>query len=385
MAGGTGRRPMMRYSIPEWSGDSHDGLISEPEQERTLVDQWLRLPPGTRLTDTNGATIMVLAPGRHNRHAGPDISGARIFRHGEFISGAVECHRTAMDWWHHRHQSDTNYSPVILHVVRQWRPSVPILPFPTVVLKPELPHPPGCRLSSRSEIAQQQLRNLGRRRWQEKVEQFISLTDDSTTAGTGIIRRALEACGYGGNRETFGRLADRILPRLYPGQTFAILLTELQRLAALPELQWQRCSVRPANRIENRLPAAAHLLEFLLSVAVLSRSDDRAFQAALDRQLKPAIGPGLLVELLGNVFYPWLGARALVRRDFILLAHWQASWERLRLPGTYGVLQRRFGHLFATADLKNFCFAQGGLMVVKRYCRSGGCARCPLPAVSSDA
>jgi len=69
------------------------------------------------LATTRGEPVMVIFPGVHNVHAGPDFHHARIRIGDAMWAGQVEIHLKASDWNRHRHQGDERYHNVILHVV----------------------------------------------------------------------------------------------------------------------------------------------------------------------------------------------------------------------------------------------------------------------------
>lgn len=71
------------------------------------------------LLSASGEQIEVLSTGFHNRDAGPDFFNARI-RIGETTwAGNVEIHWKASEWMAHRHEKDSAYDNVILHVVKE--------------------------------------------------------------------------------------------------------------------------------------------------------------------------------------------------------------------------------------------------------------------------
>jgi hypothetical protein len=73
----------------------------------------------TDLTTTEGEKLSILFPGTLNKNGGPDFTAAKI-RVGETtFFGNIEIHLRTSDWEKHRHQSDTQYRNVILHVVFQ--------------------------------------------------------------------------------------------------------------------------------------------------------------------------------------------------------------------------------------------------------------------------
>jgi len=69
------------------------------------------------LATTGDDTIVILDTGSHNHLAGPDFFNARIRIGKQLWAGNVEIHVKSSDWYVHRHEEDTNYDNVILHVV----------------------------------------------------------------------------------------------------------------------------------------------------------------------------------------------------------------------------------------------------------------------------
>lgn len=89
--------------------------------ERLLHYTWRHklLPLGT-LRTTDGREVEVISPGLYNRSdAGPDFFNAKLRMDGMTWVGNVEMHVKASDWYRHRHDSDSAYDSVILHVVEQ--------------------------------------------------------------------------------------------------------------------------------------------------------------------------------------------------------------------------------------------------------------------------
>ena len=70
-----------------------------------------------QLQTTQGESIQILHFGRHNTHAGPDFTEARIKIADTLWVGNVEMHLKSSEWLAHRHQEDKAYDTVILHVV----------------------------------------------------------------------------------------------------------------------------------------------------------------------------------------------------------------------------------------------------------------------------
>lgn len=69
------------------------------------------------LRTTAGEIVEILNPGQFNTNQGPDFSDARIRIGKTLWVGSVELHIRTSDWGRHRHDKDSNYNNVILHVV----------------------------------------------------------------------------------------------------------------------------------------------------------------------------------------------------------------------------------------------------------------------------
>lgn len=87
-------------------------------REEFLHFIWLyQLFDHSRLLTDEGEVLLILNPGIHNSHSGPDFSDARI-RIGENIwVGHVEIHIKSSDWYAHNHHLNNAYNNVVLHVI----------------------------------------------------------------------------------------------------------------------------------------------------------------------------------------------------------------------------------------------------------------------------
>ncbi|MBT0608863.1 DUF2851 family protein [Aequorivita echinoideorum] len=71
------------------------------------------------LTTADKEILQIIHPGSHNSNAGPDFVNAQIVLGAQHWAGNVEIHLKSSDWYAHKHEIDSAYENVILHVVWQ--------------------------------------------------------------------------------------------------------------------------------------------------------------------------------------------------------------------------------------------------------------------------
>lgn len=71
----------------------------------------------TNAQTSDGQSVVLVDTGIHNHNSGPDFFNAKIQIGDQLWAGNVEIHLRASDWYFHRHETDSNYDNVILHVV----------------------------------------------------------------------------------------------------------------------------------------------------------------------------------------------------------------------------------------------------------------------------
>ena len=271
-----------------------------------------------QLRTLEGRAVQVLHPGFWNHGAGPDFREAMIRFEGEPPRvGDVEIDLHSSDWRAHRHDTNANFSNVILHVVWEGENSTG---QPTLTLKPVLDSPAGdLALWLGSESAQSfpiellgqccaPLRSLSTERLAELLHQaaFIRLQAKAAqfqarARQTGWEQALWEglfrALGYKQNLWPMQRLAE-LRPRLCPEDAEPSLLILQARLlgvggllpeelpkvqpatdnyvrrswdswwrereefhdCSLPRELWKFSGLRPSNHPQRRLALAAHWL-----------------------------------------------------------------------------------------------------------------------------
>ena len=85
--------------------------------ERAIQRLWASGEVRGPMAAASGAKIEILNQGDWNRGAGPDFLGAEILVDGRRVRGDIEIHLRCADWHAHGHESDPNFTNVILHAV----------------------------------------------------------------------------------------------------------------------------------------------------------------------------------------------------------------------------------------------------------------------------
>lgn len=99
--------------------------------EEDIARRWWALPLQVSLPLTNGESYKLLYAGRPGGSSGPDIRDAILSfslahagsgatageEEDQKITGDVEIHVRATDWFAHQHHTDKRYNNVVLHIV----------------------------------------------------------------------------------------------------------------------------------------------------------------------------------------------------------------------------------------------------------------------------
>jgi hypothetical protein len=87
-------------------------------KEEYLHTLWrLKRLPFSELKLSDGKEFKLLNTGWHNHDAGPDFFNGSVEIDGIIWHGNIEIHINSSDWYAHKHQHDSAYNNVILHVV----------------------------------------------------------------------------------------------------------------------------------------------------------------------------------------------------------------------------------------------------------------------------
>lgn len=401
-----------------------EGEPSSSLSERELFDLWegQRFPPAA-LSSRRGERLSVIYRGRATGGPGPDFRDAVIAAPWGVLLGDVELHVRASDFARHGHALDPAYDRLVLHLVF-WDdagedtrlasgrrvPVAALAPWAerrSQQLRAWLSLPVRWQEPCRSAIDRlgppavaAALDRLGDRRFQEKVQAF-AVRFRSEDGEEVLWQALLEALGYGGNRDAFRLLAQR-LPWLQLRAALAALPAAQERTAAArrllqeaafrpPLLPWQRRGLRPGNGPGRRLEGAAALAgryalrglapAFLRLAAEVAERGPEALIAglivpeggqALPNGGQAFVGRGRALEIAANVLLPFAAAW----RPAVAGAA-ASVYRRLPRPAAYGAV-RHLDRALGGAVPIDARRQQGMLYLLRWYCTQGGCGRCPL-------
>ncbi len=320
------------------------GRFREPLTERHVQAIWYdREFRPERLLTRRGTPVRVIHPGVWNLEAGPDFKDAvlEIGTNGERRVGDVEVHLSPSDWTAHRHGKDPAYRNVIAHVTWGCGPEPETLPpdavsvwlgrfvttrtgfspedvdlsaYPFARL-PSADRPCFERLRDEPDLALEVLSAAGEHRLLAKARRLAATLALRPLARLQVFyEEVMTALGYKRNARGFRRVAeavpyDRIVAE--PENAAPALL------GAAGFVDWNRLGLRPSNRPEARLRAAAAIFT-RTGIAELAEADSfaapdcRAMLRELTRDR--LMGRGRAAAILANVVVPFALARGAVGR-----------------------------------------------------------------------
>ena len=395
--------------------------------ESTLASLWQRahtLAEG--LVSEDGQRFRVLYPGRPNPRAGPDFHDAIVVTgDGQQITGDVELHVSAPDWYRHGHHFDPNYNGVVLHVVLRTRggcqtiqrsgmvaPVVSIAGMASRLAGSE-DRPPDSRVDEKPngfEDFGEALDRAGDQRFFSRSRGY-SLEIIGPSPDQVLYRALLEALGYAVNRKPFRELAERapitVIMRLRDEPPLTRLMAikavllhaagllshvtaaeEARQMKSLVKLlpsdgtmaesAWRLFRVRPVNHPVVRIVGVANLLERFMETgltaglaSVVLSGDPAKVRRSLT--VPGRIGKGRAGDIAVNVVLPFLHAYAGVTRSRALTnkcVHLYRAYPRLEENEITREMRRLLGTLTARTDVVGARRQQGLIHLYKTMSRT---------------
>lgn len=357
---------------PSADSERASNLSTSIPSERALAALWRRahtLSEG--LVTEDGRRLRVVYPGRASPRAGPDFRDAVLATgEGELLTGDVELHLNAPDWYRHRHDVDPSYNGVILHVVLRPKGGLPAkqrskTAAPVASLAAAATSLEGGGMPAHDLLGHLRAMDaptLGRALDRAGDERFLARSQgyalELAEAGPdqAMYRGLMEALGYASNRRPFRRLADLVplaslgqlrgepratrllaframllgaaglLSAVTPPEEAAQmegLLRRLPKVRAMSVGEWRLRRGRPANHPLARIAGMAHLLDRHMESGLLGglaeevrRGDARALARRL--RVPPFIGGDRAGDMAVNVVLPLLHSYAAMRGDATL-------------------------------------------------------------------
>lgn len=384
------------------------------------------------LVTTHGGELQVLHPGYPNEGDGPDYRFARIRMSGIIFYGDVELHKKSSEWYEHRHDHDSRYERVILHVVvhddlhRRMVHASDGNAIPTLELRQSLPprlnrlwaawhRPVELPCSGLLEMIPPAMLSDIAGEWDEKffrhrTDRLMQLYPDGKSMQeawtTMLVRSLFEGLGYENNKSSMLVMAESALQyveesrfgfpvpiRQNTGTTDGALPDQYRRLShfllrqagllpaassVLKRSNWDFSGSRPANHPDNRIRQAAELYLKIRQIPAISwlKGPLRSkWKEIAELTQAHAIGNNRHNVLYHNVIVPavWLLGSWLHDRETCRQAREQWMLQRIPLPRKVDTLWRQSkmpagDHYHRLALLHQY----------KYYCKNKRCSECAI-------
>ncbi|MDA1348932.1 MAG: DUF2851 family protein [Chloroflexi bacterium] len=378
-------------------GSAHRSATTGPLSEKAVSALWQRTPSLTDgLVTEDGRRFRVIYAGRPNARAGPDFRDARLATEsGAQITGDVELHVKAPDWYGHGHHSDPGYNGVVLHVVllpkgrtdsgqqsRMRAPIASIAPVVPLLEAADRASPSHSLQRPDEEAIAQALDRAGYQRFVARSEglrlELQRSSPDEVAHGA-----LMEALGYASNRRPFRLLAARVpfglairlrdepeatrllaLQSLLVGSAgllsyvtpygeaetmrrlYRTVLRNVGHLAGneawrrrpMRASEWHTFRVRPANHPLRRIIGAAYLMDRYAQSGLarglqedVRRLKGRGLRARME--VSPFVGAGRAGDIVVNAVLPLVHALASEAMD------WELVRRSLEVYDTYPRLE----------------------------------------------
>ena len=347
--------------------------------ENDLVSEFLAIKPFSTFKCINGEDLLIIEPGYLNSYDGPDITDCEIFIDGIYLKGKAECHIKVDDWYLHKHHNDPLYKDVILHILKVDPDGLRSPDIPTVVLEQidtgnHIIRQNHCHqeLNLNAEL----LRPMILKRWSKSVNRFyLSIIHFEDPKEILLLEGIKHLCGKG-NRENGLLFSKKLLENIKRGLNLLSAFDDA--LCYSLEFHWNSKGIRPFKRIEHLIPQLKCLVMVICKNRIESPEDIKELTETVISSLKKICGKGTLVEILGNVMYPFGAALSISRSKFDESDQYLDEWKKLVLPYSYGSLERKFNPYFSRKYLKKFHILQGLIELERMYCRNRFCNICPF-------
>lgn len=330
-----------------------------------------------RLQD--GRELRILDPGQTNPYDGPDLRNVRLLVEGSVISGDAEIHVKALDWKHHGHDQNPQFSKVCLHIVRDpkhWaqikdaeQNSVPCL----VLESPGLfPKPSSDRLACSAQIqaisesvVEEQIKDAANEYFVylcSRVQGFYDSAQPTLLQSYRImlIRALFDALGIPANRDYMKQQAN-----LWLG------------LPSNAEFIAPNKRVRPRSRVSHRVVLARAFCKPLLQMTLtqLCSSEPEALWKALKHQQGLVLSKTQEAIMFHIAFLPAIYTMGSLILDYEVMNRCFRLWKSTPhpIPASIKQILRQSGWPESAIGPD-----PGLVHQVKRICRAQRCGECRI-------
>lgn len=384
--------------------------------ELRLQRAWMRALWKQPHVSEQGLTVSVLCPGRHNFSDGPDFLDARILIGEKLLTGDIEVHHYAGDWYAHGHHLDPAYNKCVLHVVfhppgdgisakTQKGRFVPVcyVPLENVFNLP--PEGECIAYNVNSEAYFDLLVKYGWLRVEQKIRYFYQ-NSMRFPFDVMLYWGVFKACGYRYNQENMINLfmkfpwEDYYMHRM-KGEDIELILFSLagfsQGRASSREIRWTYSKTRPSHFPEKRVAWLGKLLMTnyrknlmeLLYARFRKEKEKRIlfgdfiiFAEGETRESSGMPGMSLRREIILNTILPLIEAMRLRKHDNGDIGEKiRNSILTAKIPQTYGMVRRFHTHHGMNgqdARERNWLISQGVLYIHDHFCSQDLQSCCPV-------
>ncbi|MCF7807601.1 MAG: DUF2851 family protein [Candidatus Marinimicrobia bacterium] len=318
--------------------------------EADLIQWWFhQVEFVSELYCVSGERLLVLSAGERNDGPGPDILNCHIMLDDVELSGAVEMHLAAGDWYRHGHHEDHAYDTVILHVVFE-RTGGPDLP---TFLAPDVPRGiPNC-LAQRP-VTRPELTDLAIQRFNAKTAHM----DELKLKGEGYHAYLLG-----------------LIEVVLAGPQRDVLLHEVAHFLDLPT--WPDLRKWAGSKQSYQAPGSQpqRLIREILKHQSLFTLSQEKIQTIKDwRDWEIIAKPFIDMGIRRNQSREWLVNVVLPARES---GQGLEGWQTLKPFRNYGH-EKRCLHRLGISRIDSILLQQGILEWWVRYCKHLRCTACPL-------
>ncbi len=374
----------------------------EIKYEKILHTVWSeQLFNSSEFTTTASEEVRVINPGFLNPSDGPDFLNAAIQIGNIIHYGAVEIHLNSRDWYSHRHQTDSNYNKVILHVVADTGVTSDAKTtigenIPTVNIRPYLPKQVNELIGALSgsnlpcstivnyisvDAFTEQLAISQQEYLDKKVQDFYAFYDPSDGLSNAwkkaLMLSLADSLGISQNRSAMVDASHLWLDALNNGHKFTSGKKFMRAVISQQNINFSRKGVRPAHRAEVRLAQLHGMMRAIneMDLSVFLDADIQQNWKLILEQSGIAKN-GFAKIMYGTVFLSAHMALSQLVFSRALKSSVFEEWQQLQvlIPEHIRKKFAIFPHQLYTYTRKNL----GAVHLYHAYCKEKRCLECKV-------